>query len=133
MTKLISALIIVVVIYLGWQLFQYWEKVDNEEAIKKREAAAQLNPAALPGMPYQLEQSYQTAQQRGIGATREWLKTHDQALQDPRKAWIELDFCVAIAREDPAEARRLFKAVQDRTPPNSPIQPRLKQLEASYQ
>ena len=133
MTKLISALIIVVVIYCGWQLFQYWEKVDNEEATRKKEAAALLNPATLKGLPSQLEQSYQNAQQRGLGATREWLKTHDQALQDPRKAWIELDFCVAITREDPAEARRIFKAVKDRTPPNSPIQPRLKQLEGSYQ
>ena len=43
MTKLISALIIVIVIYCGWQLFQYWEKVDNEEATKRREAAAMLN------------------------------------------------------------------------------------------
>ena len=133
MTKLISALIIVVVIYCGWQLFQYWEKVANEEAIKKREAAAQLNPAALPGMTYQLEQSYQTAQQQGVTAMRNWLKTHDKDLQDPRKAWLELDFCVAITRDDPTEARRIFKAVKDRTPPNSPIQPRLKQLEGSYQ
>ncbi len=50
-----------------------------------------------------------------------------------RKAWIELDFCVAITREDPSEARRLFKAIKDRTPPTSPIQPRLRQLEKSYE
>jgi hypothetical protein len=133
MTKLISALIIVVVIYCGWQLFQYWEKIDNEEATKRREAAAQLNPATLPGVPQELEQSYQNAQQQGVTAMRNWLKNHDKVLQDPRKAWIELDFCVAITRDDPAEARRIFKAVKDRTPQNSPIQPRLKQLESSYQ
>ena len=133
MTKLISALIVVVVIYCGWQLFQYWEKVDKEEETRKREAAALMNPAALPGMPYQLEQGYQTVQQRGPAAIREWLKTNDKLLADPRKAWIELDFCVAITREDPAEARRIFKSVKDRTPPNSPIQPRIKQLESSYE
>ena len=133
MTKLISALIIVVVIYCGWQLFQYWEKVDNEEATRKKEAAALLNPAALPGMPQQLEQGFQTVQGRGTAALRDWLKTNEKLLADPRKAWIELDLCVAIAREDPAEARRLFKAVKDRTPPNSPILPRLKQLESSYE
>ena len=133
MTKLISALIIIVVIYCGWQLFQYWEKVDNEEATKRREAAAQLNPAALPGVPQELEQSYQNAQQRGTAALREWFKNHDKVLQDPRRAWIELDICVAISRDDPAEARRIFKAVKDRTPPNSPIQPKIKQLESSFE
>ena len=133
MTKLIWALIIVVVIYCGWQLFQYWEKVDNEEATKKREAAAMLNPSALPGITWQLEQSYQAAQQKGAAAVREWLAAHGKDLQDPRKAWIELDFCVAITRDDPAEARRIFKAVRDRTPSNSPLQPRLKQLESSYE
>ena len=133
MTKLISALIIVVVIYLGWQLFQYWEKVDKEEETRKREAAALLNPAALPGMPYQLDQSLQTAQQQGVVAMRNWLKAHEKVLQDPRKAWIELDFCVAIAREDPAEARRIFKSVKDRTPSDSPLRPRIKQLESAYE
>ena len=64
---------------------------------------------------------------------RAWLKTYGPSIQDPRKAWIELDFCVAITREDPSEARRLFKAIKDRTPPTSPIQPRLRQLEKSYE
>ena len=133
MTKLISALIIVVVIYCGWHLFLYWEKVDNEEAIKKREAAAMVNPAALPGMPYQLEQSLATAQQQGATALRNWFKAYEKGLQDPRKAWIELDLCVAITREDPTEARRIFKAVKERTPANSPLQPRLKLLQSSYE
>ena len=133
MTKLIWAFIIIVAIFCGWQLFQYWEKVDNEEQTQKKEAAAVLNPAYLPGLPPQLDQSYQHALQQGNAAMRNWLKTYGPALQDPRKAWIELDFCVAITREDPAEARRICKAVKDRTPPNSPIQPRLKQLEKSYE
>jgi hypothetical protein len=133
MTKLIWAFIIIVVIFCGWQFFQYWEKVENEERTRKKEAAAVLNPAYLPGLPQQMDQSYQNALQHGNSAMRDWLKTYGPALQDPRKAWIELDFCVAITREDPAEARRIFKAVKDRTPPSSPIQPRLKQLEKSYE
>ena len=133
MTKIIWAFIIIVVIFCGWQLFQYWEKVGNEEQTRKKEAAAVLNPAYLAGLPSQLEQSYQHVQQQGSAAMRDWLKTYGPSLQDPRKAWIELDFCVAITREDPTEARRLFKAVKDRTPSNSPIQPRLKQLEKSYE
>ena len=133
MTKLIWAFIIIVVIFCGWQLFKYWEKVENEERTRKKEAAAVLNPIYLPGLPSALDQSYQNVLQQGNAAMRNWLKTYGPALQDPRKAWIELDFCVAITREDPAEARRLFKAVKDRTPPSSLIQPRLKQLEKSYE
>jgi hypothetical protein len=133
MTKLISVLIVIVVIFCGYQLFLKWEAVQKEEEMKKKEAAAVLNPAHLPGMPVQLEQSYQQVSQQGTAAMRTWLKTYESVLQDPRKAWIELDLCVALTREDPSEARRIFKAVKERTPADSPIQPRIKQLEKSYE
>jgi len=129
MTKLISVFIVIVVIFCGYQLFLKWEAVKNEEETKKKEAAAVINPAQLPGMPSQLDQSYQLVSQQGSTALRNWLKAYDSVLQDPRKAWIELDLCVSITREDPSEARRIFKLVKDRTPPDSPIQPRIKQLE----
>jgi len=54
-------------------------------------------------------------------------------VEDPRKAWIELDFCVAVAREDPAEARRVFAAVKERIGPASPVWPRMKELEKTYE
>ncbi len=134
MTKLISIFILVVVVFCGWQLFKYWEQVQNEEENKKKAEAAQMNPANLQGMPTgQLEQSYQQALQHGNAAIRTWLKTYGDAIQDPRKAWIELDFAVAITREDPTEARKIFKAVKDRTPASSPILPRIKQLEKTYE
>ena len=54
MTKLIAALIIVAVLYGGWELFLYWEKVKNEEETKqKQEAAAVVMGDQLPGLPYQ--------------------------------------------------------------------------------
>ena len=133
MTKLISVFIVIVVIFCGYQLFLKWEAVQKEEETKKKEAAAVLNPAHLPGMPVQLEQSYQQVSQQGTAALRTWLKTYESVLQDPRKAWIELDLCVALTREDPSEARRIFKAVRERTPADSPIQPRIKQLEKTYE
>jgi len=133
MTKLISVLIIVVVVFCGYQLFLKWEAVQKEEETKKKEAAAVVNPAYLPGMPSQLDQSYQQVSQQGTAALRNWLKTYDSVLQDPRKAWIELDLCVALTREDPSEARRIFMAVRDRIPADSPILPRIKQLERTYE
>jgi hypothetical protein len=134
MTKLISALIIVAVLYAGWHLFLYWEQVKNEEeSAKKQEVAARVNPEQLPGLAYNLQPALQAAQQQGAPALRNWLKTYDKMVQDPRRAWIELDFCVMVAREDPAEARRIFASVKQRTPPSSPVWPRIKQLEKSYE
>ena len=134
MTKLIAALIIVAALYCGWALFSYWEKVKNgEEAQQKQDAAAIVTGDRLPGLPYHLESSLQTAQKRGAAGLRNWLKAYGQSLEDPRKAWIELDFCVAVAREDPAEARRVFAAVKERLGPASPVWPRMKTLEKTYE
>ena len=134
MTKLIGAVIIVLALCGVWQLFLYWEKVKNEEETKqKQDAAAMVMGDQLPGLPYQLEQGLQDARKRGAGGLKAWLKAHAQSVEDPRKAWIELDYCVAVAREDPAEARRVFAAVKERTPPSSPVWPRMKQLEKTYE
>ena len=134
MTKLIAALIIVAALYCGWALFSYWEKVKNgEEAQQKQDAAAIVTGDRLPGLPYNLESSLQTARKRGATGLRNWLKAYGQSLEDPRKAWIELDFCVAVAREDPAEARRVFAAVKERLGPASPVWPRMKTLEKTYE
>jgi hypothetical protein len=134
MTKLIAALIIVAVLCGVWQLFLYWEKVKNEEETKqKQEAAAAVMGDQLPGLPYQLEASLQAARKQGAAGLRNWLKNNSRSVEDPRKAWIELDFCVAVAREDPAEAKRVFAAVKERIGSSSPVWSRMKQLEKTYE
>ena len=134
MTKIIGAVIIIAALYGGWHLFLYWEKVRNEEQVAQKQAAAtSVVPEQLPGMPQALETSLQAAQKEGATSLRNWLRTYNRALQDPRKAWIELDYCVLLSREDPAEARRLFAAIKERTPPSSPVWPRIKQLEQTYE
>jgi hypothetical protein len=134
MTKLIGALIIIAVLYGGWKLFLYWEKVKNEEDTKqKQEAAAMVMGDQLPGLPPELEPTLQAARKQGATGLKNWLKTYGQSVEDPRKAWIELDYCVLVAREDPAEARRVFAAVKDRIGPASPVWPRMKQLEKTYE
>jgi len=133
MTKLIAALIIVAVLYGGWELFLYWEKVKNEDETKeKQQAAALVMGDQLPGLSYKLEASLQAARQRGAAGLRDWLKTYDKSVEDPRKAWIQLDYCVAVAREDPAEAKRVFAEVKDRLGPSSPVWPRMKELEKTF-
>jgi len=134
MTKVIAALIIIVVLWGGWELFLYWDKVKNEDETKqKQEAAAMVIGDQLPGVPYQLDASLDAARKQGAAGLRKWLKTNSQSIEDPRKAWIELDYCVAVAREDPADARRVFAAVKERTPPSSPVWPRIKQLESTFE
>ena len=133
MTKLITAFIIIMVLFGGYHLFVYWERVKTEEETQKKQAvAAAVQGENLPGLPPWLEPSLKAAQQKSPAAFRKWLKTYDKALQDPRKAWIELDYCMAIAREDPSEARRVFAEVKKRTPPSSPVWPRVKALEKTY-
>ena len=38
-----------------------------------------------------------------------------------------------ITRDNPQEAKRIFDEVKDRTPPTSPVWPRIHELEKSYQ
>ena len=135
MTKLISILIIVVLLYCSWRFYLYWDRVKNEQENAKQQAAAALSisPESLPGMPYELAPSLQAAQKAGAQGLRAWLKQYGSQIYDPRKAWIELDFCVAVSQESPAEARRVFGEVKRRTPPASPVWPRIQQLSETYE
>jgi cytoskeletal protein RodZ len=134
MTKVIAIAVVLLVLYGSWHFFLYWEQVKNdEEAQKEATAAAVVHPQALEGMPMQLESSLEAAQSQGAAALRNWLKTYGSAIQDPRKAWIELDYCVLLFRENPAEAKRIFAEVKERTSPTSPVWPRIKQLQPTYE
>lgn len=121
MTKLITVLIIIAALWGGWQLFLYWDKVKNEDevAAKKKAQTEITSGDQLPGMPFQLENSYQAAKKQGATAVKNWLKINGRSVQDPRKAWIELDYCIAVSREDPSEAKRVYGEVRNRTPQNS--------------
>jgi hypothetical protein len=131
MTRLIAIFLVVLVIFCAWQGYKYLDRVQKEEGQKA--PTSEVRSESLAGMPYQLNDSYNAAIQKGPAATRAWLKTYGSMIQDPRKAWIQLDFCVAIARENPAEARSLFREVKERTPQSSPVWPRIKQLGRAFE
>ncbi len=134
MSRLIGILIILLLVYGGYRVYLYYEKVKTQDQAAQREAAAaQVQPENLPGLPYELESSLKAAQQEGANAMRKWLQTYGAKVQDPRLGWIELDFCEAVFRDNPSEARRIFAAVKNRTPPSSPVWPRIKSLEKSYE
>jgi hypothetical protein len=134
MTKLIGVLIVVAVLFVGWLLLQRWDEVQQQKDLERKQAAASVvTEESLSGMPYQLQQSLQAARNQGAEGLKNWLKTYDRNLQDPRKAWIQLDYCVLISRENPAEAKRLFAEIKGRLPQSSPVWPRVKQLEKTYE
>jgi hypothetical protein len=134
MTKLIGAVIVILLLFAGWHFFLYWEKVrDENEAKQKHEAAAVINGDQLPGMPDKLAPSLEAAKKQGAAGLRNWLKNYGRLVQDPRKAWIELDYCVLVSHEDLPEARRVYAEVKARTPETSPVWPRVKDLQKVYE
>ena len=40
---------------------------------------------------------------------------------------------ILFGKDNPAEAKRLFAAIKERTPASSPVYPRIKQLERTYE
>lgn len=133
-TKLIGALIIALVLLGCWGLWHYWDRFEENQRQAEREAAAKIvHPEQLPGLPQELQASLDAAQKQGTAGMKAWLAAYDRFVQDPRKAWIELDYCVMLSSDDPNEARRIFAEVKKRTPSTSPVWPRIKELEKSYE
>jgi len=137
MTKTLIIIAVAAIVGLGaWQLFDYWQKIDSEKETTRQQAeaaAAQMNPNNFPGLPDGYDASLQAAEQGGANALGNWLKLYGSRVQDPRKASIQLDYVLMIARDNPQEAKSIFNDVRDRTLPNSPVWPRIKSLEKTFQ
>ncbi len=134
MTKLIAAVFVGLCLFGAWEILLYWQKVQDQKEYENKQAAAaeNISPYSLNGMPSQMEGSLDAAQ-KNTTTFRAWLKTYGPSIQDPRKAWIQLDYCVAIARENPAEAREIFADVKQRTPPTSPVYRRVQKLARTFE
>jgi len=134
MTKIIWVFIIVVVGFVGYKVYEHWVEIEAQHDSGKQEApAVSVSGESLPGLPYQLEAPLRTAKTQGPTAFRAWFKANETLIADPRKAWIELDLCIAIRRDDPAAARKIFARVKERLGPASPVWPRMKELEQAFQ
>lgn len=134
MTKAIWVLIVLVVCYGGYLLFQEWDKARLEHDGKRKvEAAAAVSGESLPGMPYQLDTTLRSARDNGPAAFQSWFSTNEKLLSDPRKAWIELELCVALSRENPSEAKKIFNRVKTRVAPSSPVWPKMKEMEKTFE
>jgi hypothetical protein len=135
MTKLLGILVIALVIWGGYEMFEVWDHYDTDKDLKQKEeeAAKYFTPESLPGSTYDLEKTYKIAQQNGATGIGNWLKAYGAQIQDPRKAWIELDYVVAIAGKDPVEAKKVYADVKARVPESSPVFKRVKELQSTYE
>lgn len=87
----------------------------------------------LPGLPPQLETSLSVAHQGGVEELGKWLKQWGRQVQDPRLAWIELDYVVLLNLKSHKEARERFLKVAARVGPGSPVFERLQKLAPAYE
>ena len=135
MKGLISILIIAAICFGGWQLWKYWTDVRAKSSSAPPPAEQSAVEQKLPGMDGRLEPSLQKAQQGGAPALKQWLDTYRRSglVKDPRLASIELDYVLLLGRENPVEAKRLFSEVRNRVPASSPVYPRIKALEPTFQ
>jgi hypothetical protein len=138
---LIGVLLIVAALLGLKELHQYWTKVKTQQETRDGEtgarpvvaqAPAEAASGAMPGLPPSLEASLQAAKNQSPAALRLWIEKHRAYVQDPRLASIELDYVVLIGGRNYLEAKKIFHAVRDRTPTNSPVYPRIQQLEKNY-
>jgi hypothetical protein len=135
MIKTLIIIVVVVAVGLGgWQMYEYWLKVQDDKAAAEKEAAAKVvDGNSLPGLPYELQDSLQAAEKNGAASLGSWLKLYGSRVQDPKKAWVELDYVVMITRDNPKEAKRIFGEVKDRIPANSPVRQRIQGMEKTYE
>lgn len=132
MTRLISILIIAAVIFVGYRLYVYYERAGAGKETAQAEQA--VDPGQLSGLPPALLDSLQKAESSGDAKLLgNWLRVYGGMVQDPHLAWIQLDYCVMLARSSPNEARQLFASIKDRTATNSSVYPRIKRLENAFQ
>ena len=137
MKALISIVLILLALWLARTIYLTYETVDKQHHESVEQTPANSAPAApvsnLTGLPPALEPSLAAAESKGAPGLRDWLARYRDQVRDPRLASIELDYVVLISHQDPAEARRMFDDVKNRTPTFSPIYDRVKKLERTFQ
>lgn len=136
MTKVLGVLAIIVVIFGGYKLWEVWDTYDKEKDLKAQEIAQrEVKGDSLPGLPGDvpnIQETLRKAQENGATGLRNWLKAYGARTEDPRRAWIELDYMVLVSKDDTAEAKKIFAMVAGRLATNSPVYSRVQQLRPTF-
>lgn len=132
MKILITLVLVFAVYWVGKSIYgEYKSKEKREQAAERLEESG-LGADGLAGMPREYETSLQTAHSKGPAALKAWLDRFRPYIRDPKLADIELNYAMLLARQNPAEAKRVYLAVKRRTPKSSPVYPKVKRLEATF-
>jgi len=134
--KVLIGILICLIVGLGvYKIWEHWNQVQEQNSLEEKKAAGpNIDPRTLPGLPWQLDLKLTEAQQAGPEAFKrfvEQLRKYPD-VKDPRLAWIELDYAVLISSSDPLKAKQIYYDVKKRTPTDSPIYPRIRQLAKTY-
>ncbi len=131
--KFVLLLLLVASVGFGvYRISLIYRSVPSEERIQERPVPAATDES-LPALPPPLEASLASVNQAGPQALGQWLRQNGAWVPEPRLSAIQLDLAQMLVRSNPAEARRLYAAVKARTPPQSPLAPRLKQLSRTFE
>lgn len=135
MKILIAILVVAGLAFVGFKVWEKWDETSRQQDLQQANASQQIDGTSLPGMDQRLTKSLNEATALGVKGLKTWLDQNRNSplLKDPRLAWIELDYAVLLSSENPAEARKIFARVKERTPADSPIQPRLQQLQKTFE
>lgn len=134
MKALIVVLIVLSAVYVFTELVGLYDRTANpSQARQVTPESERLTGASLPGLPSYLEGSLAEAQQGGLESLERWLRTWNSHVQDPRLAWIELDYVVLLNLKDHRAARDHFHRVRARVPVNSPVHERILRLQSAYE
>jgi hypothetical protein len=135
MRYVIGLLLILAAVWGIRKLIAEWDSVQAKKDAEEGRApqVEKAAPGVLPGLPPNLEVSLQAARKQGASGLKNWLGVYRRYVADPRLAEIELDYVILSGSGSIKEARQIFAAVKQRTSTNSPVYPRIKQLERTYQ
>lgn len=134
MKAIISIVIIAVVALGGYKLWEYWDNVEQEKLAAKD--VVEVSESQMGQMTPELEKSLQEAREKGYPGLKDWLKRYQKSPKIPeeRLAWIKLDYVLMAAQSgEPLEAKKVFQEVKENTKSSSPVYPRIKKLEKTYQ
>lgn len=131
--KFVLLFLLVATVGFGvYRISLIYRSVPTEERVRENPTPA-VTDESLPALPPPLEASLTAATQAGPQALTQWLRQNGAWVPEPRLSAVQLDLAQMLVRNNPAEARRLYAAVKARTPANSPLSPRLKQLSRTFE
>jgi hypothetical protein len=131
--KFVLLFLLVATVGFGvYRISLIYRSIPTDEKAREN-ATPMVVDESLPSLSPPLEASLANATQAGPQAIRQWLIQNGAWVPEPRLSAIQLDYAQMLVRSNPAEARRVYAAVKARTPANSPLTLRLKQLSRTFE